>query len=65
MIAYTVNNEPRTGPAPSVARLIDAEVGTREGVAVAINARVVPASRWDRLIAEGDEVDILTAVQGG
>ncbi|WPF65339.1 MULTISPECIES: sulfur carrier protein ThiS [unclassified Corynebacterium] len=62
---YTVNGTARTGEALSVAELVDAEVGSREGVAVAINAQVIPASRWDQALSEGDVVDILTAVQGG
>ncbi|KQB85318.1 sulfur carrier protein ThiS [Corynebacterium oculi] len=62
---YTVNGSTRTGGPLTVAELVDAEAGSREGVAVAINAQVVPASRWHRPIAEGDAVDILTAVQGG
>lgn len=62
---YTVNGNTRTGGPLTVAELVDAEVGSREGIAVAINAQVVPASRWDHRLAEGDAVDILTAVQGG
>lgn len=36
------------------------------GVAVAVNAAVVPRSRWgETRLSAGDEVEILTAVQGG
>ncbi|MBC3185309.1 sulfur carrier protein ThiS [Corynebacterium sp. zg-331] len=64
-MTYTVNGHARAGDPLTVAQLVDAEVGSREGVAVAINAQVVPASLWHRTISEGDAVDILTAVQGG
>lgn len=40
--------------------------GTRLGVAVAQNAAVVPRSRWSTtLVAAGDDIEIVTAVQGG
>ncbi len=40
--------------------------GTRLGVAVARNAAVVPRSRWSSiLLAAGDDIEIVTAVQGG
>ena len=49
-----------------VAELVDDVVGAREGVAVALDGAVVPASTWeDTHISEGAEVDVLTAVQGG
>lgn len=40
--------------------------GGRLGVAVAVGGTVVPRSRWSaRPVAEGDEIEIVTAVQGG
>ena len=62
---YTVNGEPRTGEPLSITGLVAATVGKDTGVAVAVNEAVVPRSGWDRQIAEGDVIDILTAVQGG
>ncbi|WP_433609235.1 sulfur carrier protein ThiS [Dactylosporangium sp. CA-139114] len=36
------------------------------GIAVALNGDVVPRSRWEQTRpAEGDQVEVLTAVQGG
>ncbi len=36
------------------------------GVAVAINGQVVRRSAWDSTpLADGDQVEVLTAVQGG
>jgi sulfur carrier protein len=38
----------------------------RRGVAVAVDAEVVPRSGWaDRALHEGDRVEVLTAIQGG
>ncbi len=36
------------------------------GVAAAVNGAVVPRAAWDgTALAEGDEIEVLTAVQGG
>ncbi len=38
----------------------------RGGIAVALNDAVVPRARWgDTPVAEGDRLEIITAVQGG
>ena len=66
---YTVNQEERQGKAG----LTIAEVGANEtgekdatGIAIALNQAVVPRSQWEnREVADGDEIDILVAVQGG
>lgn len=40
--------------------------GQKLGVAVAHNSEVVPRSQWFvTALAEGDEVELVTAVQGG
>jgi sulfur carrier protein len=40
--------------------------GQRLGVAVARNAAVVPRSQWhSTVLADGDEIELVTAVQGG
>jgi sulfur carrier protein len=40
--------------------------GQKLGVAVAHNAQVVPRSQWfATALADGDEVELVTAVQGG
>jgi sulfur carrier protein len=40
--------------------------GGRLGVAVALNADIVPRSRWSATALQpGDDVEIVTAVQGG
>ncbi|GAB3545267.1 hypothetical protein GCM10027404_03500 [Arthrobacter tumbae] len=40
--------------------------GSRLGVAVAVNAAVIPRSEWSgRELTAGDNVELVTAVQGG
>ncbi|MEU8732667.1 MULTISPECIES: sulfur carrier protein ThiS [Streptomyces] len=63
----SVNGEPRE-VAPGTA--LDALVGTLtrapSGVAAALNETVVPRAVWSATaLADGDRVEILTAVQGG
>ena len=36
------------------------------GIAVAVNSSIIPKSKWDEtVINENDEIEIVTAVQGG
>jgi sulfur carrier protein len=52
----------------SVADLVEGHVGRRDpsGVAVAVNATVVPRAQWSAWsLQDGDVVDVVTAVQGG
>jgi len=55
---------------PGGSRVADAVLlvspSSSSGVAVAVNDDVVPRSRWlETALADGDRVEILTAVQGG
>jgi sulfur carrier protein len=44
---------------------LDVEGGPR-GVAIAVDAEVVPRTEWERrALAEGEHVEILRAIQGG
>ena len=63
----TVNGETTTiADNATVADLMAERQLTSAGTAIAVDAAVVPASRWaTSTLAEGAEVDILTAVQGG
>ena len=50
----------------TVAELVAARTEEHRRVAVAVNADVVPRSRWDSTrLAEGDAVEVLVAVAGG
>jgi sulfur carrier protein len=62
----TVNGEPRE-LAGTVDELLDAlGVEARRGMAVAVDAAVVPKSEWSTtLVEDGARVEIVTAVQGG
>jgi sulfur carrier protein len=35
------------------------------GVAVAVDAEVVPRGEWDRPVLDGARIEVLTAMQGG
>lgn len=79
MSAITLNGAPRVVPEDTTVVDLVAETvgrplgpdgrpvdGGRLGVAVAVDAAVVPRSRWGRTpVAEGQSVEIITAVQGG
>jgi sulfur carrier protein len=62
----TVNGEPRA-VAGTVDDVLDAlGIEVRRGMAVAIDAEVVPRSAWSTTqVADGARVEIVTAVQGG
>jgi sulfur carrier protein len=62
----TVNGEPRD-VVGTVDELLDAlGIEVRRGMAVAIDAEVVPKSQWSTTqVADGARVEIVTAVQGG
>jgi len=50
----------------SVAELVRTISDRETGIAVALNSAVVPRSSWPSTpVAEGDRVDVVTAVQGG
>jgi sulfur carrier protein len=66
-VTVTLNGEARTLAAgTTVADLVADLAGDRRGVAVAVNDEVVPRSEWDEhVVAPGDRVEVLKAVQGG
>ncbi|WP_234313796.1 sulfur carrier protein ThiS [Streptomyces sp. NBRC 109706] len=66
-MAVRVNGEPRALPGGTVlATLVGELTGATAGIAVAVNETVVPRDRWpETTLADGDRVEVLTAVQGG
>jgi len=64
-----VNGEPRTFSVDelTVEGLLERlEVEQRQGLAVAVNERVVARSQWNETtVDEGDDVEIIRAAQGG
>lgn len=79
MITITVNGEPRLArPGVTVAELVSELTGVHVhaggevadgaalGIAVAVNAVIVPRTGWaTEELAEGDAVEIVSATQGG
>ena len=50
---------------PAALALLGVEAGTR-GVAVALDGAVVPRGAWaETALADGQRIEVLTAVQGG
>jgi sulfur carrier protein len=66
-VKVRVNGEERELPDKlSVAGLLEALRLPSEGVAVALNRQIVPRSSFvERLLEEGDDVEVLRAVGGG
>lgn len=63
----TINGTAHDLPArTSLDRAVALITPARAGIAAAVNGEVVPAAAWpSRELAAGDQVEVLTAVQGG
>ncbi len=62
----SVNGEPREVSGTVDEVLAALGIGRRRGVAVAVDAEVVPCSAWAAFaVPDGARVEIVTAVQGG
>ncbi len=67
----TVNGETAEREASDLAALFAAEaeergIETSEGIAIAVNGRVVRRSAWPQTaLNEGDRIEIVRAMQGG
>ncbi|MEU3895744.1 sulfur carrier protein ThiS [Streptomyces sp. NPDC045251] len=63
----SVNGEPReVAPGTALDALVLTLTTAPSGVAAALNETVVPRARWAATaLADGDRVEVLTAVQGG
>jgi sulfur carrier protein len=66
-MTVTVNGQLRQVAAgTSVAQLIRSVTGQDKGIAVAVNGEVLPRRDWPaRALADHDQVEVVTAVQGG
>ena len=66
-VPVTLNGEPRDLPDGSTVAQAVAELTTApSGVAAAVNGEVVPRGSWTATpLRDGDQVEIVTAVQGG
>ena len=67
VIRLTVNGEPREVPdGATVDAVVASLTGQADGVAAAVNGEVVPRHSWTgAALRDGDQVEIVTAVQGG
>ncbi|GAA3237766.1 sulfur carrier protein ThiS [Streptomyces sp. XM83C] len=63
----TVNGEPREfAPGTALDTVVRSLTAAPSGVAAALNETVVPRTQWPvTALADGDRVEVLTAVQGG
>ena len=62
-----LNGEPRELPdASTVAQAVAALTAAPSGVAAAVNGDVIPRGSWTTtMLHDGDQVEVVTAVQGG
>ncbi|WP_043729221.1 sulfur carrier protein ThiS [Streptomyces zinciresistens] len=66
-MTVSVNGERRgVEPGTALDALVESLTAAPSGVAAALNETVVPRAQWPATrLAEGDRVEVLTAVQGG
>lgn len=66
-LCVSVNGDPRPIAAGTTLETLVATLTTaHSGIAAAVNETVVPRSRWaTAALADGDRIEVLTAVQGG
>ena len=66
-MTVTVNGEPREVPdGTTVEQLVGQVTDQPTGVAAAVNGEVVPRGSWAATpLRDGDQVEVVTAVQGG
>lgn len=67
MISVRINGEvTEVGDGLNLSDLVRAHTEDDRGVAIAVNAEVVPRSAWARTaVAAGDRIEIVRAVPGG
>jgi sulfur carrier protein len=66
-VRVKLNGEPRELPDGStIAQAVAELAAAPSGVAAAVNGAVVPRGSWDfTVLRDGDQVEVVTAVQGG
>jgi len=66
-VQVKLNGEPRELPDGSmIAQAVAELTAAPSGVAAAVNGDVVPRGSWDfTVLRDGDQVEVVTAVQGG
>lgn len=62
----TLNGNPTEGEGLTIAELLARMEVPDRGVAVAVDAEVIPRGEWERcVLSDGAHVEVVTAVQGG
>ena len=66
-VRVMVNGQPESFPVDTTLGAVIMRIRpSRTGIAASVGDAVVPRAEWDStLLCEGDEIEILTAVQGG
>jgi len=66
-MTVTVNGEPRDlAPGATLADIVSQVTQSAKGIAAAVDGEVVPRRAWrSTQLADGAQVEIVTAVQGG
>lgn len=66
-MTVVVNGEPHVAPGPmSLADAVALLTAAPTGVAAAVNGEVVRRAAWTSTrLSDGDEIEVVTAVQGG
>lgn len=66
-VNVTINGEPReVPPGTTVAQLVGTVTSLQAGIAAALNGEVVPRRDWPgAVLRDRDQVEVVTAVQGG
>lgn len=66
MITITINDEAlEVEDQTTIEGLLETRGFPDKGIAVALDWTVLPRSEWDRTLAHGARVEVVTAVQGG
>ncbi|MGV9799660.1 sulfur carrier protein ThiS [Mycobacterium sp. NPDC003449] len=66
MISITINDEViEVDELTTIGGLLETRGFPEKGIAVALDWSVLPRSEWDRTLADGARVEVVTAVQGG
>lgn len=68
MITVNINDKLQKLPEGStIADALDTveQLRSKQGIAVAVNLQVIPASQWSRPLANGDNITIIKAFYGG
>jgi len=66
-VLINVNGEPRAvRDGGTVAHVVGDATALTSGIAVAVNGEVLPRSEWAAtVLRDGDQLEVVTAVQGG